>query len=571
MPPRPLFGMDTASAASSHHQHHHSSANSMVTPSELEVDYDKNITPLYEAITNCDWDTAAVVVKAHPEQARTWVVRHYEDEDEEDDHNNKTNKEIMWRFLPIHSACARQPPATVIAALLKAYPDGARCRDDQGMYPLHYACGNQASREVVRLLLVAYPDAAKLSDPRGMLPIHYLACWGPSSVSIIDMVLVAHRDVGNAKDADGNTPMDLAVEGDYPERDAVVAALNRWLANNTAPISSNNSVGGNSNAMSKRENSPRKMIVSAPTGTTVTTTSTAHSGSVPSPYISVVKEEKKEPDARGTISNRSASPARNMSPVRGRSASPALRVETNTITPRGMSNLETGSLGSYHDTNAMAGYNSRAVDVASPRTVNRLRMEIAKLKQDQKAKEEKWDEQLNLSKESWKMQVSQLEDRLADQKDELEQLTTQLEEAKRDVMDKLEALEHAHNQIGQLEHELNATADERDGLRMTLAELTEQHDLYKKKSEHMNDRLGSLSASLQSMMSEQQKVVNGLRERETAIQRGAKLRKDRLKELLKHEDELDTVFGQNDDLRSAVEKQSREMDAIAAVIAVARQ
>jgi myosin heavy subunit len=384
------------------------------------------------------------------------------------------------------------------------------------------------------------------------------------------MVLVAHRDVGNAKDADGNTPMDLAVEGDYPERDAVVAALNRWLANNiTSP--SNNSVGGNSNA--KRENSPRKMIVSAPTGTTVTTSSTMHSsGSVPSPYISVVKEEKKEPDARGTISNRSASPIRNMSPVRGRSASPALRVETSTSTPRGMSSLETGSLGSYHDTNAMGGYTSRGVvDAVSPRTVNRLRMEIAKLKQDQKAKEEKWDEQLSLSKESWKMQVSQLEDRLADQKEELEQLTAQLEESKRDGMDKLEALEQAHNQIGQLEHELNATQEERDGLRMTLADLTEQHDLYKKKSEHMNDRLGSLSASLQSMMSEQQKVVNGMREREATIQHSTKLRKDRLKELLKQEDELESVFVQNDDLRAAVEKQSREMDAIAAVIAVARQ
>jgi chromosome segregation ATPase len=138
-------------------------------------------------------------------------------------------------------------------------------------------------------------------------------------------------------------------------------------------------------------------------------------------------------------------------------------------------------------------------------------------------------------------------------------------------MDKLEALEQAHNQIGQLEHELNATQEERDGLRMTLADLTEQHDLYKKKSEHMNDRLGSLSASLQSMMSEQQKVVNGMREREATIQHSTKLRKDRLKELLKQEDELESVFVQNDDLRAAVEKQSREMDAIAAVIAVARQ
>lgn len=185
---------------------------------EYEVDYDTNITKLYEAITSCDWDVAIDAVHAVPREARTWVVRHYEDSDE-----------IMWRFLPIHSACARQPPASVISALLKAYPEGAKCVDDQGMFALHYACGNQASREVIRLLLVANPQAAKIPDPRGMLPIHYLACWGPSSVSIIDMVLVAHRDVGDSVDADGNTAMDLAKDAEYPEKDAVVAALKRWF------------------------------------------------------------------------------------------------------------------------------------------------------------------------------------------------------------------------------------------------------------------------------------------------------------------------------------------------------
>ena len=135
----------------------------------------------------------------------------------------------MWRFLPIHSACARQPPAELIAALLKSYPDGAKCVDDQGMYPLHYACGNQASREVIRQLIMAYPEAAKKADPRGMLPIHYVACWGPSSTAVIDMILVANRDVATAQDEDGNTPMDLALEADYPERNAVVGALGRWL------------------------------------------------------------------------------------------------------------------------------------------------------------------------------------------------------------------------------------------------------------------------------------------------------------------------------------------------------
>jgi hypothetical protein len=200
-----------------------SMVESSFVPSSLQVDFDKNITRLYEAITSSNWDSAIACAQQRPAEVKTWVVRHY-------DEDGDATKEVMWRFLPIHSACARQPPAKVVTALLKAYPDGVKCVDDQGMCPLHYACGNQASREVVRQLLMAYPQAAKKKDPRGMLPIHYLTCWGPSSISVIDMVMVANRDVSNAFDVDGNTPLHLALEGEYPESDAVVVALNRWFS-----------------------------------------------------------------------------------------------------------------------------------------------------------------------------------------------------------------------------------------------------------------------------------------------------------------------------------------------------
>mmetsp|Transcript_6214 Transcript_6214/g.15376 ORF Transcript_6214/g.15376 Transcript_6214/m.15376 type:complete len:418 (-) Transcript_6214:46-1299(-) len=184
----------------------------------LEVDFHKNVTDLYQAITKSDWTAAIQAVKKHPDEAKTWVVRR----DEEKPGKN------TWRFLPIHSACARRPPATLVTALIAAYPEGARCVDDQGMYALHYASGNQASREVMRSLLMAFPDAAKLKDPRGMLPIHYLACWGPSSISVVDMVMVANRNIGDCKDEDGKTPMELAKTADYPEKSAVIAALRRW-------------------------------------------------------------------------------------------------------------------------------------------------------------------------------------------------------------------------------------------------------------------------------------------------------------------------------------------------------
>lgn len=90
----------------------------------LEVDYDKDITHLYESITNEDWDSALEAVAFNPLEARTWVVRYNEEE---------AGGGVLWRFLPIHSACARQPPARVLRALLETYSEGVSSEDDQGM------------------------------------------------------------------------------------------------------------------------------------------------------------------------------------------------------------------------------------------------------------------------------------------------------------------------------------------------------------------------------------------------------------------------------------------------------
>jgi hypothetical protein len=88
--------------------------------------------------------------------------------------------DVLWRFLPIHSACALDPRTSFVRALLQCHPHGTRTLDDQGMLPLHYACGARCSREVLSLLLMSFPQAAIRSDPNVMLPLHYLAQWGPS-------------------------------------------------------------------------------------------------------------------------------------------------------------------------------------------------------------------------------------------------------------------------------------------------------------------------------------------------------------------------------------------------------
>ena len=44
----------------------------------------------------------------------------------------------------------------------------------------------------------------------------------------MDMVLVSYRQAVFAHDADGNTPLELAKEGEYDERDEVISVLQNW-------------------------------------------------------------------------------------------------------------------------------------------------------------------------------------------------------------------------------------------------------------------------------------------------------------------------------------------------------
>jgi len=187
----------------------------VASKAELEVDYDHDITRLYEAITDEDWSAAIEAVRAKPAEARTWVVRHHPD------------GSIMWRFLPLHSACARQPPAGLVSALLSAYRPAASICDDQGLYPLHYAAGNQASSAVIKSLILNYPDATAKADPTGMLPLHYLAKWGPSDKLCLDVLLLTHQKAALVKTEDGETALELALEGEYEEdlKEAVITTL----------------------------------------------------------------------------------------------------------------------------------------------------------------------------------------------------------------------------------------------------------------------------------------------------------------------------------------------------------
>ncbi|KAL3791715.1 hypothetical protein ACHAWO_006277 [Cyclotella atomus] len=227
------------------------------TSSSPTVDYDTNVTPLYAAIGNSDWDAATSICESILQklnngtvnnndvinEAATWVVR------------KKANGEILWRFLPIHSTCALSPPHSFLRLLIKLHPSSVKTVDHQGLLPIHYACGSQSSREVVYTLLMSFPQGALCGDPRGMIPLHYLGQWGPNvnggssgGSGIVEMMCVASGEMVNAKDNDGNTPLKLAQNATYPSHNEVAQQIANHIMRKglhlTNSINSNPASGG---------------------------------------------------------------------------------------------------------------------------------------------------------------------------------------------------------------------------------------------------------------------------------------------------------------------------------------
>ena len=184
----------------------------------LEVDFDKDVTKLYESISQSNWAEAIEAVRKNPSEAKTWVVKH------------SPEGEVMWRFLPLHSACARQPPTSLVRTLLEANPEASKEADDQGMHALHYACGNQASPEVIRVLLLSNNEASLYRcKPNGMTPLHYVCQWGPSSLRVLDILLFSNSKMLKYTDNNGYTALELLADVNYSGKDDVKQIIEQFL------------------------------------------------------------------------------------------------------------------------------------------------------------------------------------------------------------------------------------------------------------------------------------------------------------------------------------------------------
>mmetsp|Transcript_25693 Transcript_25693/g.56345 ORF Transcript_25693/g.56345 Transcript_25693/m.56345 type:complete len:614 (+) Transcript_25693:95-1936(+) len=176
-------------------------------PQAQEVDYEHR-TVLFRLLLKKDWNGAIQRAESNPEEAATWIV------------TKGFNGNL--RFLPLHKACVLCPPGEVVEKLLKAYPEGSKCRDQDGWLPIHCACFYGACGNVITALLEVHPKGSQLKDDEGRLPIHY-ACLKSASQEVVNILLENFPKGGMSKDDEGRLPIHHACSKGAPE--GVIDAL----------------------------------------------------------------------------------------------------------------------------------------------------------------------------------------------------------------------------------------------------------------------------------------------------------------------------------------------------------
>ena len=159
---------------------------------------------LYTQMAKKDWESALATIEEHPEEGREWQYGI------ELDRIESMDSAIMWKRLPIHSACVLHAPIGVIEALLWAHPKGIRVKDPfTGALPLHLACRHSAPPDLVKTIIMAYPEASCITDVVGRLPLHTVCLSGASRLTFI-YLLKAYPHAILMKDGRRRTPLQYA-------------------------------------------------------------------------------------------------------------------------------------------------------------------------------------------------------------------------------------------------------------------------------------------------------------------------------------------------------------------------
>jgi len=134
------------------------------------------------------------LLQTYPEAAKSWrstVENHY----------SVCDPDVEEFILPLHAACRKNAPISVIQTLLTAWPDAVwmwsssfeHQRSDEGTLPLHEACRSAKSLATIQLLLKASPNMirqGRYSRKEGILyPLHIALRNFAVSVDVIQYLV----------------------------------------------------------------------------------------------------------------------------------------------------------------------------------------------------------------------------------------------------------------------------------------------------------------------------------------------------------------------------------------------
>lgn len=88
------------------------------------------------------------------------------------------NDESCCRCTALHLAAVGNAPLSTFEALLKAHPEAAKTKKDDGRLPLHLAAKHNLNMPSTRLLFDAYPEAGDVGDSRDKMPLTHAQMRG---------------------------------------------------------------------------------------------------------------------------------------------------------------------------------------------------------------------------------------------------------------------------------------------------------------------------------------------------------------------------------------------------------
>mmetsp|Transcript_12254 Transcript_12254/g.17981 ORF Transcript_12254/g.17981 Transcript_12254/m.17981 type:complete len:541 (+) Transcript_12254:128-1750(+) len=179
------------------------------TPNKGQIS--SSIDDLIDYIEKADWENVKDCLKDNPKFARQEVPLELEGSSSQG--------------YPLHLAVSKNPPSRVILSFLQAFLNAIKIREERwGRLPIHIACRCHASVDVLKVLIAAHQESLRITDKvYSRLPLHY-ACQfaSPEEISVI---VNAERRALVFKDADGKTPMDLALTSNHPKQDVIIKNL----------------------------------------------------------------------------------------------------------------------------------------------------------------------------------------------------------------------------------------------------------------------------------------------------------------------------------------------------------